>query len=165
MFEGSLVESRGIAVSRAQRWSAVGSAAVQLTLAALVIIIPLMRPQTMKIFIQAPHLTMPPLAVRPPRVHMAPQTRWNQAQLCALYQSSKPLAYRSFLSIRDCRPTVNDLSLLGNSRWGILLCRRLVPLVDQASPLPVLPRAQPRCISQVASRPECCWRQSSLCIQ
>lgn len=68
MFEGSLVESRGFAVSRAQRWSAVGSAAVQLMLAALVVIIPLMRPQTMKIFTQAPHLAMPPLHMRPPQV-------------------------------------------------------------------------------------------------
>jgi protein TonB len=66
MFEGSLVESRGLVVSRAQRWSAVGSATLQLMLAALIVVIPLMRPQTLKIFTQAPHLTVPPLPVRPP---------------------------------------------------------------------------------------------------
>ena len=68
MFEGSLLESRGVVVSRAQRWSAVGSAAVQLMLAALIVVVPLMRPQTLKLFTQAPRLTAPPLPVRPPEI-------------------------------------------------------------------------------------------------
>ena len=68
MFEGSLVESRGLVVSRAQRWSALGSAALQLMLAALIVAIPLMRPQTIKILTQAPHLTAPPPPVRPPEI-------------------------------------------------------------------------------------------------
>ncbi len=72
MFEGSLLESRGLMVSRAQRWSAVGSAAAQLMLAALIVMVPLMRPQTLKIFTQAPHLTVPPMPVRPPNVRMTP---------------------------------------------------------------------------------------------
>jgi periplasmic protein TonB len=68
MFEGSLVESRGLMASPAQRWSALGSAAFQLLVATLIVAIPLMRPQTLKIFTAAPHLTAPPLPVRPPEV-------------------------------------------------------------------------------------------------
>jgi protein TonB len=66
MFEGSLVESRGRAMSRAQRWSAMGSAAVQMMVAVQVVVVPLMRPQTLKILSAAPHLTAPPLPVRTP---------------------------------------------------------------------------------------------------
>ena len=68
MFEGSLVESRGPATSRAQRWSAIGSAAVQMMVAALIVVVPLMRPQTLRILAVAPHLTAPPLPVRPPEM-------------------------------------------------------------------------------------------------
>jgi protein TonB len=64
MFEGCLVESRGLVVSRTQRWSALGSAAFQLMLAALIATIPLLRPQTLTKFLPiAPQLTAPP----PPR--------------------------------------------------------------------------------------------------
>src|SRR6185312_10224645 len=66
MFEGSLVESRGLVASRTQRWSAVGSAAFQLTLATLIVVIPLMRPQSIKLLKEIPHLTAPVLPPRPP---------------------------------------------------------------------------------------------------
>lgn len=66
MFEGSLMESRGLTVSRTERWSAAGSAALQLMAAALLVIIPMMRPQTMNIFTAVPHLTAPPPPMRPP---------------------------------------------------------------------------------------------------
>lgn len=72
MFEVSLLESRGLVVSRTQRWSAIGSAVFQLMLAALIVIVPLMRPQTLKLFTQAPHLTAPPMPVRPPVVRRMP---------------------------------------------------------------------------------------------
>ena len=109
MFEGSLVESRGIAVSRAQRWSAVGSAAVQLTLAVLVIIIPLMRPQTMKIFTQAPHLTMPPLPVHPPRiVHVAPSSNTSAPEPAVQSVPAQAPQGVSIISIDPGLPTESE---------------------------------------------------------
>ncbi|HWG17719.1 MAG TPA: energy transducer TonB [Acidobacteriaceae bacterium] len=66
MFEGSLVESRGLVTSRTQRWSAFGSAAFQLMLATLIVVIPLMRPQSIKLLKEIPHLTAPILPPRPP---------------------------------------------------------------------------------------------------
>src|SRR6185437_9940090 len=66
MFEGSLVESRGVVTSLTQRWSAVGSAAFQLMLASLIVVIPLMRPQSIKLLKEIPHLTAPVLPPRPP---------------------------------------------------------------------------------------------------
>ncbi|HWB33465.1 MAG TPA: TonB family protein [Acidobacteriaceae bacterium] len=67
MFEGSLVESRGLVVSRSQRWSTLGSAALQLLLAALIVAIPMLRPQTMKIFTSPPQLTAPLMRTPPPQ--------------------------------------------------------------------------------------------------
>ena len=66
MFEGSLVESCGLVTSRTQRWSAFGSAAFQLMLATLIVVIPLMRPQSIKLLKEIPHLTAPVLPPRPP---------------------------------------------------------------------------------------------------
>jgi periplasmic protein TonB len=68
MFEGSLVESRGLVTSRTQRWSVFGSAAFQLMLATLIVVIPLMRPQSIKLLKEIPHLTAPVLPARPPVV-------------------------------------------------------------------------------------------------
>lgn len=70
MFEGSLVESRGLVTSRTQRWSAFGSAAFQLMLATLIVVIPLMRPQSIKLLKEVPHLTAPPMPVRPEPVRV-----------------------------------------------------------------------------------------------
>ncbi len=65
MFEGSLMESRGLVVSRAQRWTALGSAAFQMMLAALIVILPLLRPQTLTHLWPAPPLLTAPLPPRP----------------------------------------------------------------------------------------------------
>jgi len=67
MFERSLVESRGLVGSGTERWTALGSAAFQLMLAALVVTLPLLRPQSLPKFVNLPQLTMP-LPVRPPDV-------------------------------------------------------------------------------------------------
>jgi protein TonB len=65
MFEGCLVESRGMAVSSTQRWTALGSLTFQLALAGLLIAIPLVRPQALPTFSTAPQLELP-LPMRPP---------------------------------------------------------------------------------------------------
>jgi len=65
MFEGSLVESRGLVVSGAQRWTALGSLTFQLAVAGLLLAIPLVRPQILPPFMVAPHVELP-LPVKPP---------------------------------------------------------------------------------------------------
>jgi protein TonB len=59
MFEGSLVESRGLVVSATQRWTALGSAALQFGLAGLLVALPLLRPQALPMSMKAPRLTIP----------------------------------------------------------------------------------------------------------
>jgi protein TonB len=77
MFEGSLVESRRLVVSSAQRWTALGSLTFQLAVAGLLLAIPLVRPQVLPPFMVAPHvelpmLTKPPLPVVQTRAEGGP---------------------------------------------------------------------------------------------
>lgn len=65
MFEGCLVESRGMAVSSTQRWTALGSLTFQLAVAGLLIAIPLVRPQALPTVSVAPQLELP-LPMKPP---------------------------------------------------------------------------------------------------
>jgi protein TonB len=64
MFEGSLVESRGLVVSETQRWTALGSLTVQCAVAGLLIAIPLLKPESLPFVSHAPELAMP-LPVKP----------------------------------------------------------------------------------------------------
>jgi periplasmic protein TonB len=71
MFEGSLVESRGFAVSGTQRWTALGSLTFQCALAGLLLTIPLVRPEILTPFSVAPQLTVPlPMKPPAPMVHV-----------------------------------------------------------------------------------------------
>lgn len=65
MFEGCLVESRGMAVSSTQRWTALGSLTFQLAVAGLLIAIPQVRPQALPTISAAPQLELP-LPMKPP---------------------------------------------------------------------------------------------------
>lgn len=64
MFEGSLVESRGLVVSETQRWTALGSLTLQCAIAALLIAFPMVRPGSLPITSNVPRLTMP-IPVKP----------------------------------------------------------------------------------------------------
>jgi protein TonB len=65
MFEDSLVESRVAVVSAEKRWTAVASAALQAALAAVVIALPLLHPETLPIHVDAPKVLLP-LMPKPP---------------------------------------------------------------------------------------------------
>src|SRR5271168_2459876 len=65
MFEDSLVESRVAVVSAEKRWTAVASAALQISLAAVVIALPLLHPEALPFHIDAPKVLMP-LIPKPP---------------------------------------------------------------------------------------------------
>ena len=75
MFEGSLVESRGLVATGTQRWTALGSLTFQCALAAALLTIPLVRPEILRPISIAPQLTVP-LPVKPPAplVHVQTMT-------------------------------------------------------------------------------------------
>jgi len=78
MFEGSLVESRGLVVSGTQRWTALGSMTIQLAVAGLLLAIPLVRPQVLPPFSVAPRLELP-LPMRPPVQVVQPRAAGESA--------------------------------------------------------------------------------------
>jgi periplasmic protein TonB len=65
MFEDSLVESRVAVVSAEKRWTAVASAALQVSLAAVVIALPLLHPEALPFHMDSPKVLMP-LIPKPP---------------------------------------------------------------------------------------------------
>jgi protein TonB len=65
MFEDSLVESRVAVVSAEKRWTAVASVALQVSLAAVVIALPLLHPEALPFHVDAPKVLMPVIP-RPP---------------------------------------------------------------------------------------------------
>jgi protein TonB len=65
MFEGSLIESRGLVITRTQQWTTLGSITFQCALAGLLIAVPLLRPQALPTISDAPHLSLP-LLQKPP---------------------------------------------------------------------------------------------------
>src|SRR5271168_627641 len=65
MFEDSLVESRVAVVSLEKRWTAVASVALQVSLAAVVIAVPLLHPEALPIHVDAPKVLLP-LMPKPP---------------------------------------------------------------------------------------------------
>ncbi|HEX9198652.1 MAG TPA: hypothetical protein VF865_03780, partial [Acidobacteriaceae bacterium] len=65
MFEGSLVESRGLVASGTQRWTALGSLTLQCAVAGLLIAFPMIRPESLSVTPGVPQLTIP-LPVKPP---------------------------------------------------------------------------------------------------
>jgi protein TonB len=59
MFEGSLIESHGLVITRTQQWTTLGSITFQCALAGLLIAIPLLRPQALPTMPDALHLSLP----------------------------------------------------------------------------------------------------------
>jgi protein TonB len=59
MFEGSLVESRRLIASKTQKWTALGSLALQCAIAAVLIAIPVIRPEVLPIKAPPPQITVP----------------------------------------------------------------------------------------------------------
>jgi len=70
MFEGSLVESRGLAVSATQRWTAVGSTIVQFGIAGLLVAVPLLHPEALPMLVDVPRLALPVPPLPPPPVRV-----------------------------------------------------------------------------------------------
>ncbi len=77
MFEGSLVESRGLVVSGTKRWTTLGSAVFQCALAGLVVMFHLAHPDILPIHLDPPTLIAP--ITKPP----IPQVRMEAASASA----------------------------------------------------------------------------------
>jgi len=98
MFEECLVESRGLVASKTQRWTALGSVGLQCALAALLIAMPLLRPQRLAIPTDAPHLTIPLPIQPPPPMHVQAATASSSAAPSLPTESSatsRPLIFSS----------------------------------------------------------------------
>jgi protein TonB len=65
MFEGTLVESRGLPGTGTERWTALGSMTIQLAVAGLLIAIPLLHPEALRMNPLAPPVALP-LLHKPP---------------------------------------------------------------------------------------------------
>jgi periplasmic protein TonB len=68
MFEGTLIESRGLMVSGTKRWTALGSAVFQFGVAGLLIAIPMMHPGMLPMHVDPPQLVVP--MTKPPVVQV-----------------------------------------------------------------------------------------------
>ena len=82
MFEGSLVESRGLLVSGTRRWTALGSVVVQCAVAGLLVAIPLLHPDILPLLkVDAPKLVVPVPKATPPvvRVRTEPAVSASEA--------------------------------------------------------------------------------------
>ena len=80
MFEGSLVASRGLVATGTERWTALGSLTLQCALVAVLLTIPMVRPEVLRPISLAPRLTVP-LPVKPPAplVHVQPTAASSSA--------------------------------------------------------------------------------------
>jgi periplasmic protein TonB len=87
MFEGTLVESQGFAVSATKRWTAVGSVVVQCGIAALLVAIPLLRPEALPLLDAAPRMVVP-LPVKPPMVRVKVDAAASSAAAVSLPAAS-----------------------------------------------------------------------------
>ena len=65
MFEGTLIESRGLIVSKTRKWTTLGSLTLQVAVAAVLLAIPLLRPEALRVM-PAPPRVMVPVLSRPP---------------------------------------------------------------------------------------------------
>jgi protein TonB len=71
MFEGTLVESRGLAGTGIKQWTALGSIALQCGIAGALMVIPLPRPEVLPLIVAAPRLVIPlPRTPTPPVVRV-----------------------------------------------------------------------------------------------
>jgi periplasmic protein TonB len=83
MFEGSMVESRRLAGTGTERWTALGSMTIQCAVAGLLIAIPLLRPEMLETAPSAPLLTAPFLR-KPPVVPVQTRTTTNASATMSL---------------------------------------------------------------------------------
>jgi periplasmic protein TonB len=96
MFEGTLVESRGLPGTGTERWTALGSMTVQLAVAGLLIAIPLLHPEALRMNPLAPPVALPLLHKPPVPVQVKTGVATTAMSLPAAapqIQATRPLVF------------------------------------------------------------------------
>jgi protein TonB len=124
MFEGSLVESRGLIVSPAKRWTTIGSAMVQCAIAALLVAIPLTHPQFPALHPDAPRLIVPPS--KPPVVRVQPavassSTAVNVPSMAATVANTQSILSRPTPMNMEPGPPMTGIHMGDESSVGSVL--------------------------------------------
>ena len=121
MFEDSLVESQAVRASAARRWTMAGSTALQMAIAATLIVIPLMHPERLAFRVETPLVFTPPQP-RPPlpvqQQQAAATSAWNA--LPAPTAASHPLIFqRDPVPIGDQPPDFGTVDMRMGTGDGI----------------------------------------------
>jgi len=91
MLEGSLIESRGLTITKTQQWTTLGSFTLQCALAVLLLALPFIRPQTLPTRIVAPTLSLP-LLQKPLPQQVQPTTVTNASSAFSAVAAASPAA-------------------------------------------------------------------------
>jgi periplasmic protein TonB len=105
MFEDSLVESHVARLAPARRWTAIASITLQLSIAAILVTIPLLHPERLIPRVEAPPVILP-LIPKPPVIQPRQIASATSSSLSSI-PSSVPAAGRRFV-FPTSNPTVSD---------------------------------------------------------
>jgi hypothetical protein len=155
MFEGSLVESRGLVVSGTQRWTALGSLTLQCAVAGLLIAFPMVRPGSLPITSNVPRLTMP-MPVKPAVVPVRVDTQASSSTAISAPASPETEATQRFvfhhpgIATEGNAPAFDPNLRMGTGDTGALAVLRTVGVGTE--PAVSVVRAKPAGLTSFAWR-------------
>ena len=126
MFEDSLLESQGRLVSKSRRWITLGSVGLQCLVAAVIVIVPMVKPEALPFSAMAPAVVVP-LPKKPPVIVRVAETSARASSAAALPAPAPENLEKPMLS---GRPTADPTIALGNP-----LPVGFGPMVGTGSPL------------------------------
>ena len=114
MFEDSLVESRVAHLAPAKRWTAIASIALQSSVAALLVTLPLLHPERLALRIDAPpvlvpFLPKPPVKIEPKQISNATSNATPDASATA-QTASHPLLFPTDPTPNDALPSTSPIN-------------------------------------------------------
>src|SRR5258708_24879805 len=109
MFEDSLVESRVGQVSSSKRWTTLASIGLQVAVAGVVMVLPLLHPEALPFRVEAPKVVMP-LMPKPPVPMEVQRESAASASNVAIPSVTQPAQLTSLLP--SLHPVVGDPPLL-----------------------------------------------------
>ncbi len=114
MFEDSLVESRVAHLAPAKRWTAIASIALQSSVAALLVTLPLLHPERLALRIDAPpilvpFLPKPPVKIEPKQISNATSNATPDAPATA-QTASHPLLFPTDPTPGDAPPSTSPIN-------------------------------------------------------
>ncbi len=114
MFEDSLIESRVAHLAPAKRWTAIASIALQSSVAALLVTLPLLHPERLALRIDAPpilvpFLPKPPVKIEPKQISNATSNATPDAPATA-QTASHPLLFPTDPTPGDAPPSTSPIN-------------------------------------------------------